>query len=64
MIEGTAGVRDLIRVDTLMLWSLYGLTFLEFLFPQPDVEARCGGDVFSLLVEIGSVLYLRPPIAG
>ncbi len=39
-IEAIAGVRSLIRVDLLMLWVLYALTFLEFLFPQPDVEAR------------------------
>jgi oligosaccharide repeat unit polymerase len=38
-IEGRAGVRNLIRVDILMLWVLYGLTFLEFLFPQPNVDA-------------------------
>jgi len=38
-IEAVEGVRSLIRVDILMLWALYGLTFLEFLFPQPDVEA-------------------------
>ena len=29
----------MIRVDILMLWVLYGLTFLEFLFPQPGVDA-------------------------
>jgi len=38
-MEGTAGVRTLIRVDIMMLWVLYGLTFLEFLFPQPGVDA-------------------------
>src|SRR5262245_55141278 len=38
-IEGIAGVRRLIRVDIMMLWVLYGLTFLEFLFPQPNVDA-------------------------
>lgn len=38
-IEAMAGVRSLIRVDLLMLWVLYALTFLEFLFPQPNVEA-------------------------
>jgi oligosaccharide repeat unit polymerase len=38
-IEATAGVRSLIRVDILTLWVLYGLTFLEFLFPQPDIDA-------------------------
>jgi oligosaccharide repeat unit polymerase len=37
-IEATVGVRNLIRVDLLILWVLYGLTLLEFLFPQPDVE--------------------------
>jgi len=37
-IEGMAGVRSLIRVDILILWVLYGLTFLEFLFPQPKID--------------------------
>jgi oligosaccharide repeat unit polymerase len=37
-IEARAGIRNLIRVDILALWVLYGLTFLEFLFPQPDVD--------------------------
>lgn len=36
-IEAKGGVRELIRVDILMLWVLYGLTFFEFLFPQPTV---------------------------
>src|SRR5262249_42968346 len=38
-IEATAGVRNLIRVDILCLWVLYGLTFLEFLFAQENVNA-------------------------
>jgi len=38
-IEATSGVRALIRVDILMFLVLYGLTFLEFLSPQPDVDA-------------------------
>jgi oligosaccharide repeat unit polymerase len=37
-IEGRAGVRKLIRVDILMLWVLYGLTFSEFFVPQPSVN--------------------------
>jgi oligosaccharide repeat unit polymerase len=37
-IEAKGGVRELIRVDILMFWVLYGLTFFEFLFPQPTVE--------------------------
>ncbi|WP_407185015.1 O-antigen polymerase [Bradyrhizobium centrosematis] len=38
-MEAVQGVRALIRTDNLMLWVLYGLTLLEFLFPQPDVNA-------------------------
>ena len=38
-VEAFSGVRALIRTDNLMLWVLYGLTLLEFLFPQPDVNA-------------------------
>jgi oligosaccharide repeat unit polymerase len=44
-IEATAGVRGLIRVDILMLWVLYGLTFLEFLFSQPEAENLVSPDV-------------------
>src|SRR5262249_12375196 len=39
LIEAKAGIRNLIRVDILILWALYGLTFLEFLFPQPNLDA-------------------------
>jgi oligosaccharide repeat unit polymerase len=38
LVEGSSGVRSLIRVDLLMLWVLYSLTFLEFLFPQLDIN--------------------------
>lgn len=38
-MEALQGVRALIRTDNLMLWVLYGLTLLEFHFPQPDVNA-------------------------
>ena len=38
-IEASASVRNLMRVDLLLLWLLYGLTLLEFLFPQPGVDA-------------------------
>ena len=38
-IEATAGIRNLIRVDLLMLWILYLLTLMEFLFPQPGVDS-------------------------
>jgi oligosaccharide repeat unit polymerase len=35
-VEVAGGLRNMIRVDVLMLWALYGLTFLEYLFPQAD----------------------------
>src|SRR5260370_2817896 len=38
-IEATVGLYNVIRVDILMLLSLYGLTFVEFLFPQPDLSS-------------------------
>ena len=38
-IEAKRDVRSLVRLDVVMLWVLYGLTFSEFLFPQPDVDA-------------------------
>jgi oligosaccharide repeat unit polymerase len=39
LIEARAGIRRLIRVDLLMLWAFYGLTLLEFLVPQPQVDS-------------------------
>jgi oligosaccharide repeat unit polymerase len=45
VVEGMSGVRALIRVDILMLWVLYGLTFLEFLFPQPNVGSVLSPDM-------------------
>lgn len=42
VVEAVGGVRALIRTDNLMLWVLYGLTLLEFLFPQPDVNGSVG----------------------
>ena len=43
-VEAFSGVRALIRTDNLMLWVLYGLTLLEFLFPQPDVNSSVSVD--------------------
>ena len=43
-VEAAAGVRALIRTDNLMLWVFYGLTLLEFLFPQPDVNSSVSVD--------------------
>lgn len=44
IVEAAAGVRALIRTDNLMLWVFYGLTLLEFMFPQPGVSAGVGVD--------------------
>src|SRR5262249_25232646 len=33
-------------------------------FAQSWSRGRYGGDVFSLLVEVGALIYLIPPIAG
>lgn len=38
-VEARGGVRSLLRTNVLMLVALYGLTFLEFLFPQPDLSS-------------------------
>jgi oligosaccharide repeat unit polymerase len=38
-VELTVGVRNIVRVDLLVLWVLYGLTLLEFLFPQPQISS-------------------------
>jgi oligosaccharide repeat unit polymerase len=37
-LESRSGFRALLRADILMLIALYGLTFLEFLLPQPDLS--------------------------
>jgi oligosaccharide repeat unit polymerase len=61
-MEAFSGVRALIRTDNLMLWVLYGLTLLEFLFPQPDVntavsvEAATRGTGAVLLGLVGLIL--------
>ena len=47
-VEAFAGVRALIRTDNLMLWVFYGLTLLEFLFPQPDVNSSVSVDAATL----------------
>jgi oligosaccharide repeat unit polymerase len=44
LVEGSSGVRSLIRVDVLMLWVLYSLTLLEFLFPQLDINEVVSAD--------------------
>jgi oligosaccharide repeat unit polymerase len=34
VVEGSGGIRNLLRTDIVMLIALYGLVFVEFLFPQ------------------------------
>jgi hypothetical protein len=61
-VEAVAGIRALIRTGNLMLWVFYGLTLLEFLFPQPDVnssvsvDAATWGTGIVLLAYLGLVL--------
>jgi hypothetical protein len=38
LMEAQAGIQSLIRADLLMLLALYGLTLVEFFFPQEAVE--------------------------
>ncbi len=69
-MEAFSGVRALIRTDNLMLWVLYGLTFLEFLFPQPgvdmvvSVEAATRGTGAVLLGLFGLILGRHLVSAG
>jgi len=72
VIEGTRGIRTLVRIDLLAFWALYGLTFLEFLFPQPRVNemvpsaAAVNGTNAALLGFAGLAIgrYLIPKRAG
>src|SRR3978361_1793493 len=48
VVEALSGVRSLVRTDNLMLWVFYGLTLLEFLFPQPDVNSSVSVDAATL----------------
>ena len=43
-IEARPGFRNLLRVDILIVWVLYGLTFFEFLFPQAGADALVSVD--------------------
>jgi oligosaccharide repeat unit polymerase len=71
-IEAKAGVRNLIRADMVMLWSLYVLTFLEFLFPQPNVDTLLSpsdatNGTYAVLVALGGLAigrHLVPPKNG
>jgi oligosaccharide repeat unit polymerase len=69
-MEAFSGVRALIRTDNLMLWVLYGLTLLEFLFPQPhvntavSVEAATRGTGAVLLGLFGLILGRHLVSAG
>ncbi len=68
-LEGRAGIRNLIRVDILILWVLYGLTFLEFLFPQPDLDAVVSTDAAmsgtnAALVGFAGLVVGRHLVAG
>src|SRR5262245_59843362 len=64
IIEAANGVRTLIRADILILWVLYALTFLEFLFPQPDVAnlvepASAASGTYAVLVGFAGLVVGR-----
>ncbi|NET48523.1 MAG: oligosaccharide repeat unit polymerase [Merismopedia sp. SIO2A8] len=50
--DGTKGIRNLFRTDALCLLSLYGLTFAEFLFPQPDFERMATLEQVKVAIDI------------
>lgn len=57
-IEGFGGVRSLARVDIVAIWTLYFLTFAEFLHPHVRVlfQGDTGNaDRASMLVMVGTV---------
>lgn len=63
-IDAKYGVRNLIRVDLLIIWVLYGLTLLEFLFPQPGVETALPGraatsGAYAVLLGFASIVLGR-----
>lgn len=51
VIEAQVGVRNLVRVDFVMLSALYLLTFFEFLFPQESLARRISPEAARTAVE-------------
>ncbi len=71
LLEARTGARSLLRADLLMLLALYGLTFLEFLFPQDrfptavTTQAAADGTAAVLVgfvgLALGRHLVVRSP---
>jgi hypothetical protein len=64
LFEARGHLRTLIRTDVIMLLALYGLTLVEFLFPQELVEAQLDPQaatqsVEALLLGFGGILIGR-----
>src|SRR5262249_11887019 len=64
IIEASVGLANLIRVDMLMLWALYGLTLLDFLFPQPGVDdlvspPTAADGTFAVLLGMAGLIFGR-----
>lgn len=65
-----AGLRNLVRVDLVSLWALYFLTFVEFLFPQPDFHIGASGYPITgsaritLLALAGLAIGRHLPLSG
>lgn len=67
-VEAVAGIRNLLRTDLVMLIALYGLIFLEFLFPQQSFvglvspDGAQTGTIASLIGFAGIALGRHAPL--
>jgi oligosaccharide repeat unit polymerase len=57
LIESRAGLRNLFRVDILMLFALYGLTLAEFLAEQDDLSIRVSREAASSTIDVVLVAF-------
>ena len=68
VVEAIAGIRNLLRTDIVMLVALYGLIFLEFLFPQKSFvglvspDGAQTGTIASLVGFAGIALGRHAPL--
>lgn len=64
LIEGSGGLRNVIRTDLFMLGVLYLLTFFEFLFPQDSLATKLSLEagrtaVYATLLGFGGIVIGR-----
>jgi len=51
LVEAQMGIRSLIRTDLIALAALYGLTLVEFFFPQEEIDLTVGAQTATQGVE-------------